>query len=185
MTRPGRCSSSIPGRSADLHPDAGLGHLSTRIGVGMSAYPLDGPVPELSVTESHRIRQKPLLNLAKRENLTVQQPYRHVCNGARHHTAVGTPVRSLIGCNTSLTTVRPTVSIFCPLSARRPGGRRSPGLRFDSRMVGYGMAAVVKVCGWRPHDGDAACTGGRRPQTSKGGNRGRVTWVSRLGLWGF
>ena len=35
------------------------------------------------------------------------------------------------------------------------------------------MTAVVKVCGWRPHDGGAACTGGRRTQTSKGGNRGR------------
>ena len=31
----------------------------------------------------------------------------------------------------------------------------------------------VKVCGRRPHDGGAAHTGGRRPQTSKGGNRGR------------
>src|SRR5664279_1782097 len=35
----------------------------------------------------------------------------------------------------------------------------------------------------RPHDGSEACTGGRRTQTSKGGNRGRGTWVSRLGLW--
>jgi len=47
------------------------------------------------------------------------------------------------------------------------------------------MTAVVKVCGWRPHDGGAACTGGRRTQTSKGGNRGRGTWVALLGLWGF
>jgi hypothetical protein len=27
------------------------------------------------------------------------------------------------------------------------------------------VAAPVKVCGWRPHDGGAACTGGRHPQT--------------------
>jgi hypothetical protein len=76
-----------------IHPDAGLGHLSTLIGVDMSGYPLDGPVPELPVTESHRCRQKLLLDLARRENLTVRQLYGHVCNGAGHHTAVGTPVQ--------------------------------------------------------------------------------------------
>jgi FMN-dependent oxidoreductase (nitrilotriacetate monooxygenase family) len=73
-----------------IHPDAGLGILSTLIGVDMSAYPLDGPVPELPVTESHRSRQKLLLDLARRENLTVRQLYGHVCNGAGHHTVVGT-----------------------------------------------------------------------------------------------
>jgi hypothetical protein len=40
------------------------------------------------------------------------------------------------------------------------------------RMIGL-FAAVhesvnVKVCGWRPHDGGAADTWGRRTQTSKG-----------------
>ena len=73
-----------------IHPDAGLGILSTLIGVDMSGYPLDGPVPELPVTESHRSRQKLLLDLARRENLTVRQLYGHVCNGAGHHTVVGT-----------------------------------------------------------------------------------------------
>ena len=37
----------------------------------------------------------------------------------------------------------------------------------------------------RPHDGGAACTGGRRTQTSKGGNRGRCGEVARQTLWGF
>ncbi|AQH02723.1 nitrilotriacetate monooxygenase [Burkholderia sp. KK1] len=73
-----------------IHPDAGLGILSTLIGVDMSAYPLDGPVPELPVTESHRSRQKLLLDLARRDNLTVRQLYGHVCNGAGHHTVIGT-----------------------------------------------------------------------------------------------
>ena len=35
------------------------------------------------------------------------------------------------------------------------------------------MSSVVKVFGCRPHEGGAAYTGGRRPKTSKGGNRGR------------
>jgi hypothetical protein len=37
----------------------------------------------------------------------------------------------------------------------------------------------------RPHDGSAAHTGGRRTQTSKGGNRGRYGEAARQTLWGF
>ncbi len=43
----------------------------------------------------------------------------------------------------------------------------------------------VKVCGCRPHEGGAARTGGRRTQTSNGGNRGRCGEVARQTLWGF
>lgn len=76
-----------------VHPDAGLGHLSSLMGIDMSAFPLDGPVPDLPETDSHRSRQKLLLDLARRENLTVRQLYGHVCNGAGHHTVVGTPAQ--------------------------------------------------------------------------------------------
>src|SRR5258705_9298695 len=47
------------------------------------------------------------------------------------------------------------------------------------------MPPIVKVCGCRPHEGGAACTGGRRTQTSKGGNRGRCGESARQMLWGF
>src|ERR1700676_3209400 len=47
------------------------------------------------------------------------------------------------------------------------------------------LAAFVKVCGCRPHEGGAARTVGRRTQTSKGGNRGRCGGVVRQALWGF
>src|SRR5260370_20350017 len=43
----------------------------------------------------------------------------------------------------------------------------------------------VKVCGCRPDGGGAAHTGGRRPQTCKGGNRGRCGEAARQTLWGF
>ena len=46
-------------------------------------------------------------------------------------------------------------------------------------------SAPVKVFGCRPHDGGAAHAGGRRPQTSKGGNRGMSGEVPRQTLWGF
>src|SRR6476620_5556825 len=48
------------------------------------------------------------------------------------------------------------------------------------------MADSVKVCGWRPHDGGAADTWGRRTQTSKGGNRGRCDEAcasDAMGIW--
>ena len=35
------------------------------------------------------------------------------------------------------------------------------------------MSVRVKVCGWRPHDGGASHTRGRRTQTSKGDAMGR------------
>src|SRR5438552_2627545 len=47
------------------------------------------------------------------------------------------------------------------------------------------MSAPVKVCGCQPHDDSAAHTGGRRTQTSKGGNRGRYGEAARQTLWGF
>ncbi len=60
---------------------------------------------------------------------------------------------------------------------------------FKRRPDAYGIAptvaARVKVFGCRPHGGGAARTGGRRPQTSKGGNRGRPGEVGRQTLWGF
>ena len=45
--------------------------------------------------------------------------------------------------------------------------------------------ANVKVCGCRPHDGGAADTGGRRTQTSKGGNRGRCGGVGASDVMGI
>jgi hypothetical protein len=37
----------------------------------------------------------------------------------------------------------------------------------------------------RPRDGDAADARGRRPQTSRGGKRGRCGEAARQMLWGF
>jgi len=67
--------------------------------------------------------------------------------------------------------------------------RRNPAMPpRDVRLrsiASFGTAASVKVCGWRPHDGGAADTWGRRTQTSKGGNRGRCDEAARQTLWGF
>jgi hypothetical protein len=54
----------------------------------------------------------------------------------------------------------------CPRRCRFVGVKRT-SLKNAPR------TAFVKVCGCRPQEGGAAHTGGRRTQTSKGGNRGR------------
>src|SRR5215216_4602830 len=47
------------------------------------------------------------------------------------------------------------------------------------------LSVHVKVCGCRPYEGGTAHTGGRRTQTSNGGNRGRCGEVARQTLWGL
>ena len=64
---------------------------------------------------------------------------------------------------------------------------RCPLLRKERKSLFLAVrAAFVKVCGWRPHDGGAADTWGRRTQTSKGGNRGRCDEAcasDAMGIW--
>lgn len=59
--------------------------LSMRLGHDVSAYPLDGPVPaDLPVTGTNKSRAELLLNLARRENLTLRELY-HVAAAAHGH----------------------------------------------------------------------------------------------------
>ena len=63
------------------------------IGVDLSAHPLDGPVPLPDVipeTNSHKSRQKLVLDLIRRENPTIRQLARKLTAGG-HRVLVGTP----------------------------------------------------------------------------------------------
>lgn len=71
-----------------LDPLVGLNLLYGLMG-DLSGYPLDGPVPELDL--STRGRGRHMLNLARRENLTIRQLYERVAAGRGHRTIVGTP----------------------------------------------------------------------------------------------
>jgi alkanesulfonate monooxygenase SsuD/methylene tetrahydromethanopterin reductase-like flavin-dependent oxidoreductase (luciferase family) len=58
----------------------------------LSKYPLDGPLPELPLTESgQQSRQKLLTELAGRENLTLAELGRKIAGGRGHYSLVGTP----------------------------------------------------------------------------------------------
>ncbi len=71
------------------HPLVGLQNLFGPMG-DLSGYELDGPVPEPADPEM-RSRARVLLELARRENLTIRQLYQRASIGRGHRTIVGTP----------------------------------------------------------------------------------------------
>lgn len=75
-----------------IEPKAGLALLGRMIGnFDLSAYPIDGPLPELPQTQDgQRSRQQLLTNLAQGENLSIRQLYERIAGGRGHFTVVGT-----------------------------------------------------------------------------------------------
>ncbi|MGV2103858.1 LLM class flavin-dependent oxidoreductase [Rhizobium sp. 21-4511-3d] len=77
-----------------IHPVVGLALLSGMTGgVDLSAHPLDGPVPALPETNASKSRQRLLLDLAHRENLTIRQLYLRIAGARGHRQIVGTPAQ--------------------------------------------------------------------------------------------
>jgi FMN-dependent oxidoreductase (nitrilotriacetate monooxygenase family) len=74
-----------------IPPDFGLRHLSSVFGVDLSQLPLDGPVPELDYPVTQHGRLKLLLDLARRERLSIRQLYKRVVGQRGHRTVCGTP----------------------------------------------------------------------------------------------
>jgi alkanesulfonate monooxygenase len=75
----------------NLIPDPlGVRHLSTYIGVELSGYPVDGPLPDLPMTHVNVSRTKTLFELARRENLTIRQLYQRIAGGRGHFQTFGT-----------------------------------------------------------------------------------------------
>lgn len=72
-------------------PQVGLAQLSALIGgFDLSAYPIDGPVPELPETNNNKSRQALLLKLARERNLTIRQLYLSIAGARGHWQLVGT-----------------------------------------------------------------------------------------------
>ena len=77
-----------------IHPTVGLELLSTVVGgVDLSGYPLDGPLPELPETNGPKSRQRLLVDLARRDNLSIRDLYLHIAGARGHQQVVGTPER--------------------------------------------------------------------------------------------
>ncbi|AOY99725.1 nitrilotriacetate monooxygenase [Cupriavidus sp. USMAHM13] len=76
-----------------IDPVVGLALVSALTGADLSAYPLDGPIPELPPTNGSKSRQGLMLDLARRENLTIRQLYQRVAGARGHWQLVGTPAQ--------------------------------------------------------------------------------------------
>ncbi|MCC8395883.1 LLM class flavin-dependent oxidoreductase [Paraburkholderia sp. MMS20-SJTR3] len=75
-----------------IDPVVGLALLSNMSGgVDLSSYPLDGPVPELPETNGGKSRQRLLLDLARRDNLTIRELYLRIAGARGHQQVIGTP----------------------------------------------------------------------------------------------
>jgi alkanesulfonate monooxygenase len=69
----------------------GVALLSFMVGTDLSGYPVDGPLPEVGDTNLEKTRQNVVVELARRENLSIRQLYRKLVALRAHFTVVGTP----------------------------------------------------------------------------------------------
>jgi FMN-dependent oxidoreductase (nitrilotriacetate monooxygenase family) len=70
--------------------DNGIRQLSTRFNRDLSAFPLDGPVPDVPAGEGNQSRVKLLTDLAYRENLTLRELAAIAAGSRGHRVLVGT-----------------------------------------------------------------------------------------------
>lgn len=74
-----------------IDPVVGLSLLSSELGgVDLSEHAVDGPIPDLPVSNGGVSRQSLLMDLAKQERLTIRDLYEHVAGGRGHWQIVGT-----------------------------------------------------------------------------------------------
>ena len=76
-------------------PEVGVALLGRMLGnFDLSGYPLDGPLPQLPLTENgQRSRQHLLTELAGNEQLTLAQLGRRIAGGRGHYSLIGTPTQ--------------------------------------------------------------------------------------------
>lgn len=79
----------------DLVPETlGVSRLSQQLGVDLSGYPIDGPLPELpDISEVNGLKSRFQLvkDLADREQLTIRQLYQRIAGARGHREIIGTP----------------------------------------------------------------------------------------------
>jgi len=71
-------------------PEIGVRQLSSYIGVDLTRFPIDGPVPEPKETNGEQARVKMIGEMARRENLTIRQLYKRIIGQRAHRVLKGT-----------------------------------------------------------------------------------------------
>ncbi|WP_311969406.1 LLM class flavin-dependent oxidoreductase [Pseudomonas baltica] len=75
---------------ARVLPAVGLATLATTLGeVDLSGYDLDGPLPDLPPANGPQSRRQLLIDMARRDNLSIRQLYQRVVGARGHLTVVG------------------------------------------------------------------------------------------------
>jgi FMN-dependent oxidoreductase (nitrilotriacetate monooxygenase family) len=73
-----------------IPPELGLATLSDIVGMDLSPFPVDGPLPEVPPSNSQQGRQKVVVEMARREGLTIRQLYQRTTGSRAHRTICGT-----------------------------------------------------------------------------------------------
>ena len=76
--------------NALIHPELGVALLSAILGADLSSHPLDGPLPDLPISNAEQGRSKVIRDLARREGLTIREVSRRVAGARGHRTLCGT-----------------------------------------------------------------------------------------------
>jgi FMN-dependent oxidoreductase (nitrilotriacetate monooxygenase family) len=77
-----------------IDPVVGVGLVSQMLGyVDLSKCDVDGPIPELPETNAIKSRQQLIVDLARREGLTIRQLYLRTAGARGHYQIVGTPAQ--------------------------------------------------------------------------------------------
>jgi N-acetyl-S-(2-succino)cysteine monooxygenase len=76
-----------------IHPDVGRQLLSTELGVDLTPFPVDGPLPYHLIDTASSAERKMLVDQATRGNLTIRQFYLRYAGARGQRTVKGTPQR--------------------------------------------------------------------------------------------
>ncbi|NYJ10489.1 FMN-dependent oxidoreductase (nitrilotriacetate monooxygenase family) [Rhizobium leguminosarum] len=79
----------------ELIPDAvGVALLASYLSIqDLSSYPLDGPLPDMPETNLIQSRQQLIIDLGRRENLSIRELARHFAGARGHWQVAGTPAQ--------------------------------------------------------------------------------------------
>ena len=74
-----------------IHPQVGVRQLSNYIAYDLSRFPVDGPLPPIPKNAVSNTRVDLLVEMARRDNLTIRQLYQKIAGGRGHFTLTGSP----------------------------------------------------------------------------------------------
>lgn len=78
-----------------IHPQVGVRQLSNYVNYDLSTFPVDGPLPPIPTDEVSNSRVELLVEMAKRDNLTIRQLYEAI-SGSRGHMTLRGSVKTVV-----------------------------------------------------------------------------------------